>query len=122
MTYHRWSVDNVAFGSGGGLLAADVTRDTHRFAQKTSSVIISGRERDTQKVVKTDPSKASKAGRFAVVRPKYSAKLQTIAERDLDVGEGNFLQPVFETGKLLMPISFEHVRENARNSRYSVDS
>jgi hypothetical protein len=97
----------VAFGSGGGLLAADVTRDTHRFAQKTSSVIIGGVERETQKVVKTDTSKASKKGRFAVVMPKYSAKLQVIAERDLDTGEHNYLQPVFETGKLIKPLTFQ---------------
>jgi nicotinamide phosphoribosyltransferase len=121
MQYHRWSVDNVAFGSGGGLLAADVTRDTHRFAQKTSSVIIGGVERETQKVVATDRSKASKKGRFAVVLPKYSAKLQTIAERDLDTGEHNYLQPVFETGKLIKPITFEQVRANAAQSRVSVD-
>jgi nicotinamide phosphoribosyltransferase len=121
MTYHRWSVDNVAFGSGGGLLAADVTRDTHRFAQKTSSVIIGGRERETQKIVATDPSKASKKGRFAVVMPKYSAKLQTIAERDLDTGEANYLRPVFETGKLIKPLTFQQVRENAAQWRTGVE-
>lgn len=120
-TYHRWSVDNVTFGSGGGLLAADVTRDTHRFAQKTSQVIIGGRERETQKIVKTDPSKASKAGRFAVVWPKFSGQVQTIAERDLDTGEANLLQPVFETGRLLRPLSFEDVKNTAANSRRGVE-
>jgi hypothetical protein len=121
MAYHRWSTDNVTFGSGGGLLAADVTRDTHRFAQKTSSVIIGGVERETQKVVATDPTKASKKGRFAVVLPKFSAKLQTIAERALDTGEYNYLQPVFETGKLLKPLTFEQVRENAAQWRTVVE-
>jgi nicotinamide phosphoribosyltransferase len=121
MAYHRWSTDNVTFGSGGGLLAADVTRDTHRFAQKTSSVIIGGVERETQKVVATDPTKASKKGRFAVVLPKFSAKLQTIAERDLDTGEYNYLQPVFETGKLLKPLTFQQVRENAAQWRTGVE-
>lgn len=118
--YHRWSIDNVTFGSGGGLLAADVTRDTHRFAQKTSQVVIGGRERETQKIVKTDPSKASKKGRFAVVWPKLSNKVQTIAERDLDPGERNLLQPVFETGKLINPWSFEDVRNTAANSRLGI--
>jgi nicotinamide phosphoribosyltransferase len=121
MQYHRWSMDNVTFGSGGGLLAADVTRDTHRFAQKTSSVIIDGKERETQKVVATDPSKASKKGRFAVVMPKYCADLQVIAERDLDTGEYNYLQPVFETGKLINPVTFEKVRETAAQWRTRVD-
>jgi nicotinamide phosphoribosyltransferase len=118
--YHRWSIDNVTFGSGGGLLAADVTRDTHRFAQKTSSVIIGGQERDTQKVVKTDPSKASKAGRFAVVLPKMSAKLQTIAERDLDTGEQNYLRPVFETGKIIKAQRFDEVRRVAQQWRTGI--
>lgn len=116
MAYLRWSVDNVVFGSGGGLLAADITRDTHRFAQKTSEVVIGGRVRETQKVVKTDPTKASKAGRFAVVYPKFSDKVQTIAERDLDTGEQDLLQVVFETGVLINPQTFSQVRETARRT------
>lgn len=117
VVYHKWSVDNLVFGSGGGLLVHDVERDTHRFAMKTSEVIIGGEVRDVQKLVATDPTKASKAGRFAVVLPKFSADLQTVAERDLDTGEYNYLQPVFENGEVLKVLTFEGVRENARRYR-----
>lgn len=117
VTYHKWSVDNLVFGSGGGLLVHEAERDTHRFAMKTSEVIIGGSTRDVRKEVATDPTKRSKAGRFAVVLPKYSDKLQTIAERDLEPGEFNFLQPVFENGKLINPISWEEVRANAATWR-----
>lgn len=120
MAYHRWSLDNVTFGSGGGLLAADVTRDTHRFAQKTSSVIVGGQERETAKTVKTDPSKASKKGRFAVVLPKMSNQLQTIAERDLDTNEANYLRPVFETGRIIKNQRFDEVRRVAEHWRQGI--
>jgi nicotinamide phosphoribosyltransferase len=115
--YHRWSIDNLVFGSGGGLLVHDVERDTHRFAMKTSEVVIGGQVRETQKLVATDPTKASKAGRFAVVRSKLSGDLQTIAERDLDTGEKDFLEVVYETGELKKVTTFEGVRDNARSAR-----
>lgn len=117
VVYHRWSVDNLVFGSGGGLLVHAAERDTHRFAMKTSEVIIGGSTREVRKEVATDPTKRSKAGRFAVVLPKYCAELQTIAERDLDTGEHNYLRIVYENGELWNPISWEDVRMNARNWR-----
>ncbi len=122
--YYKWSIDNVTFGSGGGLMMHEIERDTHRFAMKTSEVIIGGITSEVHKTVKTDPSKASKAGRFAVVYPKYSFTLQTIAERDLEDNtykgggiEHNYLQTVFEMGDLVNPVTFDEVREVARNAR-----
>lgn len=117
VVYHKWSVDNLVFGSGGGLLVHDVERDTHRFAMKTSEVIIGGKTRAVQKLVATDPTKASKAGRFAVVLPKFSADLQVIQEDHLDTGEHNYLQTVFEDGEVVKVQTFEGVRELARQQR-----
>lgn len=116
-TYHKWSIDNVTFGSGGGLMMHNVERDTHRFAMKTSEVVIGGHTRAVRKEVATDPTKASKAGRFAVVMPKFSGSLQTINERDLDTGEHDFLQTVFENGELVNPVTFDEIRDTARNAR-----
>jgi nicotinamide phosphoribosyltransferase len=120
VTYHKWSIDNLTFGSGGGLMMHEVERDTHRFAMKASEVIVGGVTSAIQKTVKTDPSKASKAGRFAVVRrevphfPEPYIDFVTIAEADLLPGELNWLQPVFEHGELLEPAqTFEDVRVNA---------
>lgn len=39
---NKWSVDNIAFGSGGGLLQK-VNRDTQKCAFKCSYVIINGK-------------------------------------------------------------------------------
>ena len=84
---------------------------------KTSYVVIAGMPREVRKEVATDPSKASKAGRFAVVLPKFSVDLQTINERDLDTGEFNYLRTVYLDGQL---DNFQHwpeVRENAARCR-----
>lgn len=62
-----FSIENVAFGMGGGLLQKH-DRDTFRFAQKCAYIEILGVGRDVQKMPKTDPSKASKKGRLKVVR------------------------------------------------------
>lgn len=98
--YHKWSVDNLVFGSGGGLLVHEAERDTHRFAMKTSYVQIAGMPREVRKEVATDPSKASKAGRFAVVLGNDLQKLTTINERDLPSGERNWLEVVYHNGRL----------------------
>jgi nicotinamide phosphoribosyltransferase len=123
VTYHKWSVDNVNFGSGGGLMQHDVERDTHRFAMKASEVEIGGEVFAIRKEVKTDPSKASKAGRFAVVRrmhdhfPEPYETFMTIAEDDLQPGEKNWLETVFLNGELVNPPTFDEVRARARHYR-----
>lgn len=106
-----WSLDNVNFGSGGGLLQKDVTRDTHRYAQKASYVVVDGEQRNIQKMPKTDPSKASKAGRFSVVR--RDGKLTTIKEGTMREGEYDHLELVFENGLVERVMSFVQVREVA---------
>lgn len=62
-----YSIDNVAFGSGGGLLQK-MNRDTERFAFKAAEVEVNGEVRAVQKDPKTDPTKASIAGRDALFR------------------------------------------------------
>lgn len=114
VAYHKWSADNLVFGSGGGLLVHEAERDTHRFAIKTSEVIIGGQTRDVQKTVMTDPTKASKAGRFAVI--SENNHLQTIPEDALG-GRLNFLQTVWEDGQLVGPQGWETVRDQATWSR-----
>lgn len=117
VTYHKWSVDNLVFGSGGGLLVHEAERDTHRFAMKTSYVVIDGTPRDVRKEVATDPTKASKAGRFAVVALGDNGKLQTIPERGLAVGERDYLQEVYCNGNLANVQTWPEVRENAARWR-----
>lgn len=48
MALFKWSVDNVAFGSGGGLLQK-VNRDTQKCAYKCSWAEVDGVARNVQK-------------------------------------------------------------------------
>lgn len=108
-----WSIDNVAYGMGGGLLQK-VNRDTQRFAFKCSSAIVNDKERDVRKVPITDPSKTSKQGRLALVR---GGIITTIPELRLEQSEGlykNLLVKVFENGVLYKDYTFEQVRLNSK--------
>ncbi len=91
MTAAGWSADNVAFGSGGGLLQK-VNRDTLKFAFKASAIRIGQEWRDVMKDPVTDPGKKSKAGRFDTQKQ---------------------LRPVFENGKMLIHDSLATIRERA---------
>lgn len=102
-----WSADNIVFGSGGYLLQ-NMTRDTLRFAQKTSYIEVDGVGRDVYKNPKTDPSKASKRGRMTLVRD--SEGIRTIPEKELNDSMEELLIPVFENGKILKEWSFTEVR------------
>lgn len=85
---HGFSVDNLIFGSGGGLLQK-LNRDTCKFAFKASWAEEDGIGRDIYKRPITDAGKQSKAGRFD------------------DIG----LVPVFENGNVLHDYSLEKIRE-----------
>jgi len=80
----------VVLGSGGGLLQS-VTRDTSKFAQKTSEMIIGGKAVKTVKNPITDPGKKSKGGN------QDSADFVTY----------------YENGKVLYRPTFDEIRERA---------
>jgi nicotinamide phosphoribosyltransferase len=61
MIDNEWSMDNVAFGMGAGLLQ-HVNRDTLRFAMKASAICGPHGWYGIQKTPKSDPSKSSKRG------------------------------------------------------------
>jgi nicotinamide phosphoribosyltransferase len=62
MRANHWSADNIAFGSGGGLLQK-LNRDTCKYAFKCSSATVRGSERDVFKQPATTTARARrKAG------------------------------------------------------------
>jgi nicotinamide phosphoribosyltransferase len=103
-----WSGDNIAFGSGGGLLQK-VNRDTMKFAFKCSAACVNGEWRNVMKDPVTDEGKRSKAGRLKLIRDERG--LRTTAYED-----NNFLNelvPVFCDGRVLASYDLESVRERA---------
>lgn len=77
-----WSLENVAFGMGGGLLQ-QCNRDTHKMAMKTSAIFrrdgepwqdhvpVAGHWFDVYKDPKDDPGKRSKRGRLGLYLDKF---------------------------------------------------
>jgi nicotinamide phosphoribosyltransferase len=108
---HGWSADNIAFGSGGGLLQK-LNRDTLKFAFKCSSVIVAGQERDVFKRPVTDNGKQSKSGRFKLIRVDGPQGSSYATVKESDPGE-DVLQTVFENGSLVGRTTFAEVRKRA---------
>lgn len=111
-----WSLDNMVFGSGGGLLVHKAERDTHRFAMKTSQVTIGGLISDVAKQPKTDLSKASKAGRFAVVFDEGTQKLKTIKQSEAKA-ETDWLELVYDRGLIYSKRGWDKVRAASKHFR-----
>ena len=84
----RWCIDNIVFGSGGGLLQ-DCNRDTNRFAMKCSYTEVNGEGRDVFKRPAFDRNKGSKRGR-----------------------QDDGMEVVFRNGELMRQQTLENVREN----------
>ena len=113
MKINKWSADNIAFGSGGGLLQK-VNRDTQKFAIKCSAVEIDGVWHDVLKDPITDPGKRSKAGRLALIS-NDSGGYKTVREEEALVqGKENLLVPVFKDGEVLIHHSFADIRSRVR--------
>ncbi|MEM8976116.1 MAG: nicotinate phosphoribosyltransferase [Pseudomonadota bacterium] len=111
-----FSLENIAFGMGGGLLQK-VNRDTLRWAQKANAISVRYSSSSDEpiweginKVVATDPSKSSKRGRQSVVVEND----EMIAVRRDQVGRRqDLLRPVFRDGALVSEVTFAEVRERA---------
>lgn len=109
------SLDNLAFGMGGGLLQK-VDRDTLKYAMKASARCDeNGVWHDVFKDPITDSGKTSKRGRLGLVHQcglgncSYHTVPKKIAEN-----KGNILRPVFRNGEMLIEESFDQVRERAQ--------
>lgn len=100
-----WSADNVAFGSGGGLLQK-MNRDTQKFAFKCSSIVRGGNEVDVFKQPVGASWKASKKGRLMLTH--YDGEYMT---RKYDPTLKDALVLVYENGQLKRNWKFKEVRD-----------
>jgi len=109
-----YSAENIVFGMGGELLQT-VNRDTLKFAMKASAIRIStGEWSDIFKDPVTDPGKASKKGRLAVIM--RDGRITAIRESDLGVGEENLLEDVYFDGHITRDQSYEDIRQRSEST------
>lgn len=114
-----FSVENIAFGLGGGLLQK-VNRDDMKFAYKSSEMIQNDFKYDVFKDPKTDPGKVSKKGRLALEADPITMQVKTVREGEIGEGKVNLLRPVYENGELLVDETLETIR-GREHQRYSQD-
>ncbi len=106
----NYSADCLVFGSGGALLQK-VNRDTYRFAQKTSAVLVDGKWVGTAKAPKTDMSKSSLSGRIMLFRSKTNNELVNGDMGIMSLNEyEHVMKPVWSCGLLLNETSLAEIR------------
>merc|ERR1712048_542139 len=128
LTRKEYSINNIAFGSGGGLLQ-QVDRDTQKCAFKCSYAVANGEALDVIKKPIHSPGKKSKRGKLKVIRaPEAGVMLdgQKIANKGepitltadtvptpADSTETDLLVTVFENGNLIKEYTWDQVKANA---------
>jgi nicotinamide phosphoribosyltransferase len=105
-----FSVESIMTGSGGGLMQADLDRDTMKFAFKASAVKDSRGWRGIAKDPITDPGKVSKKGRFAVIRDGNGG-LHTVQATAGKPYPGSLLLPRYRNGLILNDTTLDEVRD-----------
>ncbi|CAG5927624.1 unnamed protein product [Menidia menidia] len=114
MKAHKWSIENIAFGSGGALLQK-LTRDLLNCSFKCSYVVTNGLGVNVFKDPVADPNKRSKKGRLSLHRTP-SGDFVTLEEGKGDLEEYgvDLLHTVFQNGKIVKTYTFDDVRDNAK--------
>ncbi len=108
LVHDQWSAENIAFGSGGGLLQKH-DRDTQKFAFKCSLAQVDGVWRDVWKDPITDKGKASKRGRLRLDKGSNGA-FTTIRDGD-EVHDQ--LDEVFINGTMMREHTLADVKKRA---------
>ena len=103
-----YSLENVCFGMGGGLLQ-QLDRDTLKFAMKCSAIMIGDTWQDVYKDPIDDKGKASKKGVLAVVKYDVTGEYITIRAKELS-GRKNYLEPVYRNGEVLRTQTLDEIR------------
>ena len=100
-----WSADNIAFGSGGGLLQK-LNRDTSKYAFKCSAIKRDNVWHDVYKDPITDAGKKSKCGRLKLI--KTGDQYKTVSfDNDYSF---NQLESVFRNGVMVRSTNFDEIR------------
>jgi len=103
-----YSVENINFGMGGGLLVKGMDRDAFGFSFKSSAVKINDEWKNICKTPIGSEFKKSKSGRLILV--KNNKYYETIKEEDNINNLPNELQTVYLNGELTQEISLNNIR------------
>lgn len=114
-----FSVENVIFGCGGGLLQK-CNRDTLRFAMKASWLKVSGKEVSVFKCPVTQPDKASLAGRLSLYDIDTVDTFKTLSDADLMMIGDMFsfeevLKTTYSNGTFFAPDTMETIAARSLN-------
>lgn len=100
-----WSIENCVVGMGGGLVQK-INRDTQKVAIKCCSQTRNGIQYD---IWKEAPGKVSLRGKPALIYKEFNQKYETINRNSLVFPLVDYLEPVFNTGKLLRDMTYDEV-------------
>lgn len=103
-----FSIENLAFGMGGGLLQHGIDRDTQKFAIKCCAMRINGEMKEISKDPIDDQTKKSKGGllELALIDNNYQTLKRNQVTEDIKQ-----LVDVFENGKILKEFTLEEIRK-----------
>ncbi len=107
-----YSADNVIFGSGGALLQT-VNRDTYKFAQKASAILVDGAIPYWKGIAKspvTDPGKKSKSGRVTLYRSLVDGSYLTANAGPTSNEFVEVLKTVYSYGHLVNMDTLSNIR------------
>lgn len=114
-----YSSDNVIFGSGGALLQK-VNRDTYKFAQKASAVLMNTKDGykwfGIAKDPITDPGKKSKEGVLTLTKSLITGEQQTmrVDQGPINAEFKDMMVTVFDHGVMFNFSSLAQIRERAK--------
>lgn len=102
--------DSIVTAAGGGLLTADLDRDTNRWAMKASEMVINGERVDIYKDPVTDPGKQSKRGRFALLRDE-AGEFHTVNRVNDAEDRADLLEPRYNLSGVINAHTLAQIRE-----------
>lgn len=105
------SADSIMTGSGGGLMQADIDRDTCKFAVKGSNVIVDDYPMPISKAPITDMGKRSKSGKFFVFKGR-DGEFKWVNQ---DSNRTSQLVERFHNGRIYNSQNLEEIRDRIKN-------
>ena len=108
----NFSVDNISFGMGGGLLQ-QVNRDTYKFAMKCSAIYGNNGWYDVFKCPKDAPWKASKKGLLTLYKTTEGKYVTTDKRNVVPFDWKPLLNTVFKNGDIFIKDDFETIRKRS---------